>query len=387
MARDNAASALRRVAIVLSQLRPGGMERVVVHLAATLPEYGVEPLVVCLERPGQLAGDLADAGVRVVALNSLRGFDVKAIVRLARLLRQFDPSVVNVHDYSSLPYAVLASLTSRRRPIVFTAHGLLYHGFEKPRLRYTLSARRLAAITAVSPQVAARHGEHLSWTRRIDIVPNGVPRIARSAELGRQVRAELGISPDSTVFLAVGNPRPEKGFEDLLEAAAALRQTAANFTVLVAGCLSHSDYCRALLDMQKRLALEETVRFLGFRDDTEALYSAADAFVLSSRSEGMPMVILEAMMASLPVIATRVGGVGDVVSAGGGLLVDAAAPGQLSGAMGCLLNDANLRDALGRRAREYAAANHSVEQMVRLYLRTFERVAAGAAGGCRGRRT
>ena len=381
---------VHRVALVLSELRAGGMERVVTHIARVLPRHGVEPLVICIEGAGQLADMLTDAGIRVAPLHSRKGgFDFRVILRLARRLREFDPSIINVHDYASMPYVMLARYLCPRRPVVFTAHGLLYNGFEKHRMRYTLSAKRLAGVTAVSPEVAARHAEHLRWPHAIDIVPNGVPEIDRSRDLRQKVRAELGISPDSTVFLAVGNVRPEKGFEDLLAAADLLRGTAGDtdFTVLVVGGTLNKAYGDELLATQQSLGLEQTVRFLGFRDDTETLYSATDAFVLSSRSEGMPMVILEAMMASLPIVATRVGGVPKVVSADTGLLCDAASPPQLCQAMGKLLGDRDLCRDMGRRGRQYAAANYGVEKMVSRYIETFDRVIAESVGKGRGGRT
>jgi len=363
------------------------MERVVTHLARALPRYGVEPLVVCIEHAGSLADAVTDAGISVVPLHSRHGgFDLKTIMRLARLLRRFDPSVINVHDCASLPYVALAGLFCPRRPVVFTAHGLLYNGFEKRRNRYTLSAKRLAGITAVSSEVADRHAEHLRWPHGIDIVPNGVPEIVRSDTMRRQIRAELGISADSTVFLAVGNARPEKGFEDLLDASHMLRRAFAGkeFNVLVAGGVLDKAYGDELLKMQQRLELTHTVRFLGFRDDTESLYSAADAFVLSSRSEGMPMVILEAMMACLPIVATRVGGVPKVVSSATGLLCDPAEPRQLCDAMARLLGDRDLCRNMGLCGRHYAMANHSAEAMALRYIATFERVIA--AGPRRSRR-
>ena len=137
-----------RVAIVLSELRSGGMERVVTHLARTLPEFGVEPVVVCMRNEGPLAAELHAAGIRVVALGSLRGYDLRGLSRLARFFRQFRPSVVNVHDYSSLPYAVLGALACPGCPIVFTAHGLLYRGAERLRRRHRMVSHRIRAMTA-----------------------------------------------------------------------------------------------------------------------------------------------------------------------------------------------------------------------------------------------
>jgi glycosyltransferase involved in cell wall biosynthesis len=115
------------------------------------------------------------------------------------------------------------------------------------------------------------------------------------------------------------------------------------------------------------LQLDANCRFLGFRQDTAALYSAADSFVLSSRSEGLPMVILEAMTSGLPVIATRVGGIPDAVG-NNVMLVDAQNPDQLAEAMNQMLTDSELRRRLAEAGKRHVATNYGVERMVDQYL-------------------
>lgn len=379
---------IQRAAIVIAELRPGGAERVVTHLAGTLPRLGVQPLVICLQGKGQLAGDLEARGVPVEALGSMKGYDLGAILRLGLLLRRFGPDVINVHDRSSLPYVVLANWLARRRPIVYTAHGLMFgEAIGQPRRLHRWASERLSAITAVSDEVAQRHARHLSWPHGVEVVPNGVPDIVRNDAHRQAIRAELGIGPRTFVFLAMGNARAEKGFEDLLEAAALLRAPAGRpFACLIVGGMSQSEYCNDLRQRHQRLGLDGTVRFLGFRQDVEAMYSAADAFVLSSRSEGLPMVVLESMMAGLPVIGTRVGGVPTALDQEHGLLAEPASPGSLAEAMRKLMNDDALCQALGRNGRGRAMERYGVERMTRRYLDVFEQVALTPRPGLRRRR-
>ncbi|MHB8957678.1 MAG: glycosyltransferase family 4 protein, partial [Pirellulaceae bacterium] len=106
------------------------------HLASGLRAVGVEPLVVCLQRKGELAGELENEGIQLVALESTQGYDIAALITLIRTLRDFRPSAIHVHDYSSLPYMVVANSLGRRCPLIFTAHGLLYEGFEGLRRRH-----------------------------------------------------------------------------------------------------------------------------------------------------------------------------------------------------------------------------------------------------------
>jgi len=167
--------AVRRVAMVISEMRPGGAERVVVHLTGTLAARGVELLVVCLQNEGPLAEELKSRGVRVVALKSLRGYDIPAVVRLARVLRQFRPDVINVHDRSSLPYVVLANRIAGRRPVVFSAYGLLFQAMGKARWLNRWSMRHVAAMTAVSAETAQEYAQQLGWPETVTVIPTGVP--------------------------------------------------------------------------------------------------------------------------------------------------------------------------------------------------------------------
>lgn len=362
-----------RIAIVVSELRPGGMERVIVHLAEELWRRKINLEVICLQDSGALASHLKAKNIPVVSLESHSCCDFSALFKLRSELKRFEATIVNVHDYSSLPYAALAGLWAGRLPLVFTAHGLLYEGFESLQKRLRFFSRFIKAISAVSDKVAQRHREYLAWQEPIQIIPNGVPEIVIDYESRQRVREELGCAADTHLFLAVGNPRPEKGYEDLLAAAALLLRKNMNFFIAVAGTLNESLYCRELLDKMEKLHLTTNWKFLGFRQDTPALYAAADSFVLSSRSEGLPMVILEAMTAGLPVTATRVGGIPDAFG-DNALLVDARNPEQLADAMSRMIEDAELRSRLAEAGKKHARTYYSVESMVDRYLNWYLQV-------------
>ena len=368
-----------RVAIILSELYPGGMERVVVHLAKGLSSRGIATMVVCLRNHGELAPELNGFGVQIEALRSLASKDIWAIWRLRTLLRRFGPSVINVHDYTSTPYVVAANWLASRAPIVFAAHGELYEGFDELRKRHRFFSKFFSHLTAVSNEIFQCHKKYLDWSGFATIIHNGVPTIQRNTQLRDAVRAELGCKSNDFLFLAVGNPRTEKAFEDLIDATAILRERdkhKRNFLTVVAGKLIDSDYCRMLSRRVEKRNIQDYWRFLGYRNDTTALYSAADAFVLSSRSEGLPLVILESMMAGLPVVATCVGGVPDAVG-NNGLLVEPANPKQLADAMEQMINEDGLTDRLGRTGREHVLSTYGVDRMIDDYIACYEAMVAG----------
>lgn len=361
-----------RIALILAELRPGGMERVVVHLAKELAARKIPVLVICLQNPGLLASEFEGTKVNLVAINSFSGKDLGAVWRLRQKIAGFQPTVINLHDYASLPYAVAANALAGRSLVCFTAHGLLYEGFENRRARNRIFVRFITGFSAVSNKVASRHREYLGWNRPIEIIANGVPAASQVDDDRVQTRAQLGCQPGEVLLLAIGNPRPEKGFEDLIDAVALLPADK-NFSLAVAGALNDSDYCRMLLRRVEERQLKNRIRFLGFCQDTGSLYAAGDAFVLSSRSEGLPMVILEAMMAGLPVVATRVGGIPDAVGEHV-LLVDPAHPEQLAQAMDQLINDQTLRYELAVKGQAYVEKQFGVERMVDGYVSWYRKV-------------
>jgi len=363
-----------RILLLLSELRPGGMERLVIHLANGLRERNVFVMVVCLQDKGELAEEIIESQNFVRAIGSHGSKDFRAVWKLRKIFQDFKPTIINIHDYSSLPYAALANLFFFNVPLMFTAHGLLYEGFEKLQKRYRFFSSFLSGFSAVSNAVANRHRNYLDWRKEIKVIPNGVPEIKKDDSSRDQVRNELGMDAHDIFFLAVGNPRPEKGFEYLIQAAVELKSMITErfrFKIVVAGKLSDSEYCRMLLAAVEAEDLKDCFVFLGFRSDTAVLYNAADIFVLSSRSEGLPMVILEAMTAQLPVIATRVGGIPDAVGQAA-LLVDPQDPGLLAAAMHELMANPDKRNTFARKGLTLVRKKYSMEKMVDAYIQAYE---------------
>jgi glycosyltransferase involved in cell wall biosynthesis len=271
--------------------------------------------------------------------------------------------------------------------VVLSCHGLLFQQRQQgARFYHRWAARRVAAVTAVSEAAARDYAEFLGLALPVTVIENGVPDQVRQPDLGRRVRHELGMPNGAFLFVAIGNLKPEKGYEDLVDAARRLREGAAGvpFVVAIVGDTSDRPYRERLESQVSRLGLESAVRLLGHRSDTPAVYSAADAFVLSSRSEGLPMVLLEAMSAGLPIVATAVGGIPAVLErSAAGLLVEPAHPAALAEGMRRLLSDGRLREELGARAADLARRQYSAAAMAGRYLDLYRWVVArgGEHGG------
>ncbi|HDZ43771.1 MAG TPA: glycosyltransferase, partial [Phycisphaerae bacterium] len=299
-----------RVALVVDSLAAGGKERVVATLAGQLRRKGLAVAVVCLSRTGPLAQGLTQAGAAVYSVTSRGRWDLGAVLRLSKILHHIRPDVVNVHDRFSLPYLVAANRIATGAPIVLSCHGLLLSS-AGPTWAQILAAREVDAFTAVSTEVAAAYARFLRAGKPFELLANGIDPIEPDAEKGRQLRDDLGIDPGTFVFLSVGAVKAEKGYGDLLAACERLcaRSGGESLTVLVAGALAEPSHLEELQQHVADKGLGGVVRFLGHVDNVAALYGAADALVLPSRTEGLPLALLEAMSAGLPVVATAVGGV------------------------------------------------------------------------------
>jgi glycosyltransferase involved in cell wall biosynthesis len=173
--------------------------------------------------------------------------------------------------------------------------------------------------------------------------------IARRTELGALVRSELGIGDDELLFMTVANLRPEKGYDVLLDAAKAIADSELPIRIAAVG---RGPLSTALHARHVDLALGDRFQFLGQRDDVLELLAGADAFVLASLQEGLPVALMEATSLGLPVVASSIGGVPQVLEDEvDALLVPPGDPSSLVEAIKRLASDQELRERLGRRAK------------------------------------
>jgi glycosyltransferase involved in cell wall biosynthesis len=200
-------------------------------------------------------------------------------------------------------------------------------------------------------------------------VPNGVsPPIGDRA----RARAALGLAPEERFILAVGNLYPVKGHRVLVEAAGLLANTPdlPQWRVAIAG---RGDEEAPLRSRIEALGLQERFMLLGLRNDIGDLLAAADLWVMPSLSEGLPMALLEAMFAGLPIVSSRVGGIPAVIQdRSNGLLVDSDSPDRLAESLTLLLKNIQLARFLGQQARLTASDGYSLETMARRYLAIYK---------------
>lgn len=363
------------IAHVLSSFGMGGQERVALDLATIQREAGHRVLAVSLAPPpeGPTADAFRAADVRT-AIVSKRGpsFDPSLAVRLAKYLSEHSVDVVHTHNPQPLIYGAPAA-TLARAACVHTKHGI--NPDPERRMWLRRAASKMAdAYVAVTPSLArvALTNQECDPTQ-LHVISNGIDtrRFTPDPEARVRIRAELGIPEDAWVVGTVGRLAPEKNQGLLIDAVAPMLDKRRHLIIVGDGPERASLQARAAGTWRP-----EYIHFTGARQDSEALLAAFDVFALTSQSEGLPLVLLEAMATRLPVVSTAVGGVPDLVQHEvTGYLVDSGDWVGLTRRLIWLASrppEALVAASVARRA---VLDQHSAEHMARDYENLYRRVA------------
>jgi glycosyltransferase involved in cell wall biosynthesis len=238
-----------------------------------------------------------------------------------------------------------------------------------------LMAEVSTQVVAVSDSVARALSPPLP-PHRVQVIHNGIELEAFDSAVargGRRLRAELGLPDAAPLVTAVGRIHPDKGFDHYLEAARLVAAGSPEAHFVLVGGDDDSAFSDRLRARGAEAGLSGRFHFLGRREDIPAVLAQSDVFVLSSRREGHPFVLLEAMAASLPAVATRCGGVEETLVGGEtGYLVDVGDVGALAAAVGRLVDDTDLRRRMGVAARERVVKHFTAEDCVRALAGVYE---------------
>jgi glycosyltransferase involved in cell wall biosynthesis len=383
-----------KVLRVIARVNMGGPALHVAYLTAGLRDRGYDTTLVAgsLARGEDSMEFVADElGVEVERLPGLRRDispvrDVLAVWRLAQVIRRERPAILHTHTAKAGAVGRMAALVAgNARPpiVVHTFHGHVLRGYFGPlrtfgfRLLERWLARSTTALIAVSPEV------------RDDLVALGVaPRekftvVRLGIELEQRVddvngrdetRRVLGIGPDRFTVGWIGRMTAVKRTGDVLLAFKRLRDRGVDATLCLVGDGPERDQVER---RAHELGIMRSTLFLGYQEDVAPFYAAFDAMILPSGNEGTPVSAIEALAAGRPVVATRVGGVPDVVRDGeDGFLVDRGAVDELAGALARLAEDPALRKRMGEAGRERVLPRYAVERLVddvdRLYRALLE---------------
>lgn len=367
-----------RVLYLLNFAGKAGTERYVQSLVETLGNKEVEAYF-AYHVPGLLVERMEALGVPCRRLEMRSRFDRKAARRLAKLCKEWNIDVIHTHYLRENYIAMLSKRWNPGVSVVYTSHFIMANNWYTKLSNRLLSPRqdRVISVCTVGKESLVRNGLD---GRKISVIFNAVDPAFWQTPEPSTLRQELQIPEGTLVMLCASRFADDKGHAYLIDSVALLkRQTQAPFLLVLAGDGELLEPAKA---QAAALGLEREIRFIGFRKDMKNLYRGSDLYVNSSRHEALSFLLIEAMAAGLPVIATDMGGNRDIVNPENdcGLLVEYNRPASMAAAMQTLLENPDLL------ARYRAGALRTVEEkfnLRKMALQTLDvyRAACGADAG------
>jgi glycosyltransferase involved in cell wall biosynthesis len=375
------------VAHILNAMGLGGVPQVAWQLMRRLPPDRFDLRVYSMRRAqgeedarDALRTGLEDAGVPV-AFPRVKG-SMLVVADLCDWLVAEGVDLVHTHSYRPNLQGRLAAMPLRENGMRIVAH---YHSAhdDKRNDEGTLTLER--ALTHVTDRVIAcspAAGDHVAELlgvplERLTVVPNAVD-VDRFANGGERAaaRAALGIENDRPVVALVGRIDPLKGQDDYVRAAPLVRAAHPDALLLLVGSTAKDDVAAPIRDLIAAEDVADVVRFTGYLDDMPGLYSAIDVLAAPSRSEGFGLMLVEAMAAGVPIVASAVDAIPEVVGDGPALLVPPYDPGAVAAAINRVLTDRDAAAAMGAAGRERARA-FSWERSAAMLAAVYDEVLAG----------
>ena len=342
----------------------GGPDKTILNSPRYLSRGGYRALCAFMRHPEDSRfSEIEDRAVQwdapLVGIDDTGPFDYRIPGRFLEVCQRVGPAIWHGHDYKS---NLMGLIVGRSYPmhLVTTVHGWVKRTWKTP-LYYALDRlclRRYDQVVCVSTDLQ-RTVRNLGVSEsRCSYIPNGVDTDEfRKVHPGSAQSSAGSRSPRRLVIGAAGRLSSEKGFDILIESIKALVSEGRDVELRIAG---EGDQRASLEHQLQRSGIRERVALLGYQADVLQFFGDLDMFVVSSRREGLPNVLLEAMAMELPVVSTRVAGVGEGIRhLENGLLVEAGSVASLTGALRSLQTDEDLRARLGQEARRCVVESYS----------------------------
>ncbi len=341
----------------------GGAETMCENITCALKDQGHEVMVVSLyEEHTPISRRMEERGIRIEYLDKKLGMDVSMVPKLTKIFRREKPDVVHTH-LDVVKYAALAARLAGVKTCIHTVHNVAEKEAEglAQKINRVWFSLGLATPVALSPLVQETISRVYGLPReKIPVIYNGV-------DLARCIPKESYRAGQSVTFLHIGRFNEQKNHKGLLEAFQKVLSLHPNCRL---NLLGEGELWEDMKAYAQKLGIEEAVYFLGSQSNVYPYLHEADIFLLPSHYEGMPMTIIEAMGTGLPIVATAVGGVPDMLTDGGSGLLTGVDVDAVAGACVKLVEDESFRTHLGQNAKKESirfSAGFMAEEYVKLY--------------------
>jgi glycosyltransferase involved in cell wall biosynthesis len=360
-----------RVVHVVDSLEIGGLERLVHDLVIA---RGAETTsVACLGAVGHFGEALRSRGIEVTLIGTEGGF-LPTLARMWHYLRRTRPDIVHCHNLFALRNGGLAAAMVGGIPVVMTKHGVLLPRTGLAHYINHILARH-ADVVAVSREVMEIMETWKAGGRPVHYIPNGICVTPyKDLPSREEARSQLGMPVQPFIVGIVARVTPVKGHVLLIDVFARMLARLPGALLVIVGDGIRLPSVKARI---QELGVGKSVLVMGERQDVPVILAAMDVFCLPSEMEGMPMTVLEAMAAGLPVVTSNVGGIPEVVEEGRtGLMVPPRSAGELEAALVALASDLERRRKMGRAGRDKLLSEFSLGKTAEAY----EAVYRGAIG-------
>ena len=363
-----------KIAQFILSMDVGGAERLVRVLSQRLKKDGMENCVCCFDKIEKYQDEFEKSGVPLRLIKRRQCFfDWKIISPLLKYIKEENIRLIHAHDLSSLTYAVVAGKLCGTK-VIMTEHSRHYVNVSwKRRMEKWLFVMAADCLVQVSQDLkAASVNRERIPANKIKVIENGVDIDTFKNARPLLLRKIYNIDDSNYLILSVGRLETIKGHKYLIQAIAEPPLKALPVHLILVGDGSQKT---ELLKMAEQLGVSDRISFLGSRQDVPELMASCDIFVIPSESEGLPFVLLEAMAAGLPVVATAVGGVPFIIGENErGLLVPPCQPKALSAAIiKILCNKKLLQQRININASQFLFDHYSQNAMLIKYKRIYEK--------------
>ncbi|WP_458071081.1 glycosyltransferase [Rhodanobacter sp. BL-MT-08] len=364
---------------VVENLNRGGLERMVLELVKLQRQQGHNCQVICLFERGSLAHELDEHHVPVIVGGKRKGLDLRALARVRDAVRLQRTDVLHTHNAVAHYQSVLATLGLGIRHTITTRHGMGENSRSRRRewlfRRALINTKTVVTVCEAARRAAIQRG--IVPAEKSAVIPNGIRvedfQIASSIDR-EQWRRTLGLAESACVIGTVGRLNWAKGHAGLIDAFGKVRERLPEAVLVLVGDgelrgeLKHHAVARGVAD---------GVHFLGDRSDVSELLRGFDVFALSSLSEGYSMALLEACAVALPIVATDVGGNGEILRHDvTGLLVPPGDPAAMADALIAMIEQPQRARAVGDAARSWVEVEGSLASMAARYAVLYGAVPA-----------